>query len=80
MERLSVSESISKRWTVLKTEDVGGPSNCRELNQRDSDSLVCLKGYFMLKISPLTDFRVLDRTWNLFALPVVVKEQEVIVN
>ena len=32
MERLSVSESISKRWTVLKTEDVGGPSNRRELN------------------------------------------------
>ena len=31
MERLSVSESISKRWTVLKTEVVGGPSKCREL-------------------------------------------------
>ena len=34
----------------------------------------------MLKISPLTDFRVHDRTWNLFALAVVVKEQEVVVN
>ena len=33
----------------------------------------------MLKISPLTDFRVHDRTWNLFAL-VVVEEQEVVVN
>ena len=28
--------------------------------------------YFMLKISPLTDFRVHDRTWNLFALVVEV--------
>ena len=25
VERLSVSESISKRWTTLKTELVGGP-------------------------------------------------------
>ena len=25
MERLSVSESISKRWTTLNTEVVGGP-------------------------------------------------------
>ena len=33
----------------------------------------------MLKISPLTDFRVHDRTWNLFAL-VVVEEQEVVVD
>ena len=33
----------------------------------------------MLKISPLTDFRVHDRTWHLFAL-VVVEEQEVVVN
>ena len=33
MERLSVSESISKRWTTLKTELVGGPSNSRERNQ-----------------------------------------------
>ena len=33
----------------------------------------------MLKISPLTDFPVHDRTWNLFAL-VVVEEQEVVVN
>ena len=33
MERLSVSESISKRWTTLKTEMVGGPSNSRELKQ-----------------------------------------------
>ena len=33
----------------------------------------------MLKISPLTDFRVHDRTWNLFA-HVVVEEQEVAVN
>ena len=31
MERLSVSESISKRWTTLKTEVVGEPSNSREL-------------------------------------------------
>ena len=31
MERLSVSGSISKRWIFLKTEVVGGPSNCREL-------------------------------------------------
>ena len=30
MERLSVSESISKGWTTLKTEVVGGPSNSRE--------------------------------------------------
>ena len=33
MERLSVSESISKRWTTLKTEVVRGPSNSRELEQ-----------------------------------------------
>ena len=33
----------------------------------------------MLKISPLTDFHVHDRTWNIYALPVVVKEQEVVV-
>ena len=33
MEGLSVSESISKRWTTLKTEVVGGPSNGRELKQ-----------------------------------------------
>ena len=33
MEGLSVSESISKRWTTLKTEVVGGPSNSRELKQ-----------------------------------------------
>ena len=34
MERLPVSESISKRWTTLKTEVVGaGPSNRRELKQ-----------------------------------------------
>ena len=33
MERLSVSESISKHWTTLKTEVVGGPSNSRELKQ-----------------------------------------------
>ena len=33
----------------------------------------------MLKISPLTDFRVQGRTWNLFA-HVVVEEQEVAVN
>jgi len=30
-------------------------------------------------LSPLTDFRVHDRTWNLFAL-VIVEEQEVVVN
>ena len=30
-ERLSVSESISKRWTTLKTEVVGGPSNRRDV-------------------------------------------------
>ena len=29
MERLSVSESISKRWTTLKTEVVGEPSNSK---------------------------------------------------
>ena len=34
MERLSVSESISKRWTTLKTEVVGEPSNSRELNKQ----------------------------------------------
>ena len=33
MERLSVSESISKRWKTLKTEVVGGPANSRELEQ-----------------------------------------------
>ena len=33
MKRLSVSESISKRWATLKTEVVGGPSNRRELKQ-----------------------------------------------
>ena len=33
MEHLSVSESISKHWTTLKTEIVGGPSNSRELKQ-----------------------------------------------
>ena len=33
MERLSVSESISKRWATLKTEVVGGPSYSRELKQ-----------------------------------------------
>ena len=37
----------------------------------ETDSLLRLKGYFMLKISPLTDFCVHDRTWNLFALVVV---------
>ena len=30
-ERLSVSESISNRWTTLQTEVVGGPSNSCEL-------------------------------------------------
>ena len=29
MERVSVSESISKRWATLKTEVVGGPSYSR---------------------------------------------------
>ena len=33
MERLSVSESISKRCTTLETEVVGGPSNGREVKQ-----------------------------------------------
>ena len=33
MERLSVSESVSKRWTTVKTEMVGGPSNSREVKQ-----------------------------------------------
>ena len=33
MERLSVSESISKRWTTLKTEVVVGPSNSGERKQ-----------------------------------------------
>ena len=33
MERLSLSESISKRWTTLNTEVVGGPSNSRELKR-----------------------------------------------
>ena len=33
MERLSVSESISKRWITLTTEVVGGPSNSREFKQ-----------------------------------------------
>ena len=33
MERLSVSESISKRWATLKTEVVGGQSNSSELKQ-----------------------------------------------
>ena len=38
MERLSVSESISKRWTTLKTEVVAGPSNSRERgNKRDRE-------------------------------------------
>ena len=37
MERLSVSESISKRWTTLKTEVVGGPSNSREFKQYNGD-------------------------------------------
>ena len=32
MERRSASES-TKRWTTLKTEVVGGPSNSRELKQ-----------------------------------------------
>ena len=52
MERLSVSESISKRWTTLKTEMVGGPSNSRELNisKHDGDNcttngLKCLTFY-----------------------------------
>ena len=40
-------------------------------SKRVFDSLLWLKGYFMLKISLLTDFRVHDRTWNLFALVVV---------
>ena len=35
------------------------------------DSLLWLKGYFTKKISPLTDFCVQDRTWNLFALVVI---------
>ena len=33
MDRLSVSESISKRWATLKTVVVGGPSNRREFKQ-----------------------------------------------
>ena len=33
MERRSVSEG-TKRWTTLKTEVVGGPSNIRELNKQ----------------------------------------------
>ena len=33
MERLSVSESISNRWTTVKTEVAEGPSNSRELKQ-----------------------------------------------
>ena len=33
MECLSVSESISNRWTTLKTEVAGEPSNSRELKQ-----------------------------------------------
>ena len=33
LERLSVSESISKRWTTLKTEVIGEPSYSRELKQ-----------------------------------------------
>ena len=33
MERLSVSESISKRWITLKTKVVGGPSNSREFKE-----------------------------------------------
>ena len=41
------------------------------VNSFECDSLLWLKGYFMLKISPLTDFCVHDRTWNLFALVVV---------
>ena len=43
------------RWNTIKTYD----------------SLLWLKGYFTKKISPLTDFCVHDRTWNLFALVVV---------
>ena len=37
MERLSVSESIFKRWTTLKTEVVGGLPNSRELKQYNRD-------------------------------------------
>ena len=33
MERVSVSESISKRWATLKTEVVGGPSYSMEVKQ-----------------------------------------------
>ena len=33
LERLSVSESISKRWTTLKTEVIGEPLYSRELKQ-----------------------------------------------
>ena len=33
MERLSVSESISKRWKILETKVVGGPSNSRDLKR-----------------------------------------------
>ena len=33
VEHLSVSGSISKHWTILKTEVVGGPSNSTELKQ-----------------------------------------------
>ena len=33
MERLSVRESIFKRWTTLKTEVVRGPSNSKEFKQ-----------------------------------------------
>ena len=36
MKRLSVSESISKRWATLKTEVVGGPSYSRELNKANT--------------------------------------------
>ena len=36
MESLFVSESISKRWTTLQTEELfkfGGPSNSRRFKQ-----------------------------------------------
>ena len=79
--------AYAHRISVILIHSGAKSQDFRRLNQlgicmshgetKSNDSLLWLKGYFMLKISPLTDFHVHDRTWNLFAR-VLVEEQEVV--
>ena len=66
MESLSVSESISKRWTTLKTEVVGGPSNSRELEQHMHYAFLSVAVVALLRLKCVMFYRGSEQQTTIF--------------